>query len=98
MDLAHQAISRDSLVNIVCLTFPIWWLPMNGQWEHPKDEHLAALMKRAQQALARAGLSARDVLDELPAAREEVVTETYSAEFLREMDQLRQQLSGNSAQ
>src|SRR5579872_5652163 len=64
----------------------------------PQDEHLAALMERAQQALARAGLSTQDVLDELPAAREEVVTETYSAEFLREMERLRQQLSGDNAQ
>jgi AbrB family looped-hinge helix DNA binding protein len=57
----------------------------------PQDEHLAALMERAAQALAAAGVTAGDLLEELPAARAEVVTEAYGAEFLREMEQLKAQ-------
>lgn len=57
----------------------------------PQDAHLAALMERAAQALAAAGLTAQDLLGELPAARAEVVTEAYGAEFLREMERLKAQ-------
>jgi bifunctional DNA-binding transcriptional regulator/antitoxin component of YhaV-PrlF toxin-antitoxin module len=57
----------------------------------PQDEHLATLMDRA--ALAAAGMSAQDLLDELPAARAEVVTEAYGAEFVRELERLRSQTS-----
>jgi bifunctional DNA-binding transcriptional regulator/antitoxin component of YhaV-PrlF toxin-antitoxin module len=55
----------------------------------PQDEHLATLTQRAQHALATAGLTAQDVLDELPAARESVVSEAYSAEFVQEIERLR---------
>lgn len=54
----------------------------------PQDAHLAALMERAAAALSAAGLTVRDVLDELPAAREEVMREAYSAEFLKELERL----------
>lgn len=52
----------------------------------PQDIHLAELMERAAQALARAGLTTQDLLDELPRARAAVLAEAYSAEFLREME------------
>lgn len=55
----------------------------------PQDEHLATLMQRGADALAAAGLTADDLIAELPAARAEVVAEAYSAEFLRELEQLR---------
>ena len=58
----------------------------------PQDEHLSALMDRAQQALAAASMTAQDLLGELPAARAEVVTGAYGAEFLRELERLRAQL------
>jgi bifunctional DNA-binding transcriptional regulator/antitoxin component of YhaV-PrlF toxin-antitoxin module len=55
----------------------------------PQDEHLATLTQRAQQALSTAGLTAQDVLDELPAARASVVSEAYGAEFVQEIERLR---------
>ena len=58
----------------------------------PQDTHLSALMDRAQQALAAAGMTARDLLDALPTAQAEVVTEAYGAEFLNEMERLRTQV------
>jgi bifunctional DNA-binding transcriptional regulator/antitoxin component of YhaV-PrlF toxin-antitoxin module len=58
----------------------------------PQDEHLAALMDHAAEALAAAGMTGQDMLDELPAARAEVVTEAYGADFLRELERLRAQL------
>lgn len=54
----------------------------------PQDEHLAMLMEDANQALSNAGLTARDLLDELPAAQTEVVSETYGADFLQELARL----------
>ncbi|HST86837.1 MAG TPA: AbrB/MazE/SpoVT family DNA-binding domain-containing protein [Ktedonobacterales bacterium] len=54
----------------------------------PQDAHLAALMERGAAALSAAGLTVQDVLDELPAARAEVMREAYSTEFLEELDQL----------
>lgn len=58
----------------------------------PQDTHLSALMDRAQQALAAAGMTVQDLLDALPAAQAEVVTEAYGAEFLSEMERLRTQV------
>ena len=49
----------------------------------PQDEHLAEMMESASQALAHAGLTELDLLDELPAARAEVVSEAYGTNFLR---------------
>ena len=54
----------------------------------PQDEHLASLMRRAEHALVAAGLSVQDILDELPSARDAVVSETYGADFAREMQRL----------
>ena len=51
----------------------------------PQDQHLSDLAARAQAALAAAGLSVDDVLAELPAARAEVVEETYGPDFVREI-------------
>jgi bifunctional DNA-binding transcriptional regulator/antitoxin component of YhaV-PrlF toxin-antitoxin module len=53
----------------------------------PQDQHLSDLSSRARAALAAAGLSIEDVLAELPAARAEVVEETYGPEFVREVAQ-----------
>ena len=60
----------------------------------PQDEHLAAMMQRAQQALAAIGMTAQDLLDELPAARAEVAAEAYGAEFLRELERQQAELRG----
>ncbi|HEY7834989.1 MAG TPA: hypothetical protein VIG30_15545 [Ktedonobacterales bacterium] len=60
-------------------------------WEpatEAEDEHLTVLFERAALALALSGLTAQDFLDDLPAARAEVVTEAYPAEFLRELERL----------
>lgn len=51
----------------------------------PQDEQLAALLDHAAAVLAGAGLTAQDVLDELPAARAAVVEELYGAEFMGEL-------------
>ena len=51
----------------------------------PQDEHLAELMDRAAQALERAGLTTEDLLNELPAVRDQVVTELYGKEFMDEL-------------
>jgi bifunctional DNA-binding transcriptional regulator/antitoxin component of YhaV-PrlF toxin-antitoxin module len=52
----------------------------------PQDQHLSNLAARAQAALAAAGLSVDDVLAELPAARAEVVEETYGPDLVREIE------------
>ena len=51
----------------------------------PQDEHLAALLDHAAGVLEGAGLTAQDLLDELPAARAAVVEELYGAEFMDEL-------------
>jgi bifunctional DNA-binding transcriptional regulator/antitoxin component of YhaV-PrlF toxin-antitoxin module len=57
----------------------------------PQDEALAALTQDAERALSMAGLTAQDILDELPAARDAVVSESYGAEFLEELGRLHAQ-------
>ena len=52
----------------------------------PQDEHLEHLMAASMRALASAGLSVQDLLDELPAARERVYQQSYSAELRAEID------------
>src|SRR5579875_1631474 len=47
----------------------------------PQDKHLAELMDRAAQAMERAGLTSEDLLNDLPAVRDQVVTEMYGKEF-----------------
>ena len=54
------------------------------------DIELAALMERTAVALEAAGLTVQDILDELPAARAEIMCAAYSAEFVRELEQLHQ--------
>ena len=54
----------------------------------PQDKPLAALTRDAERALATAGLTAEDLLDKLPAARDAVVSESYGAEFLEELGRL----------
>jgi AbrB family looped-hinge helix DNA binding protein len=54
----------------------------------PQDEYLAALSQHAADAIASAGLTVEDLLDELPAARADVMREMYSPDFLRELEQM----------
>jgi bifunctional DNA-binding transcriptional regulator/antitoxin component of YhaV-PrlF toxin-antitoxin module len=49
----------------------------------PRDRHLADLSARARAALAAAGLPVGDALAQLPAARAEVVAETYGPDLVR---------------
>lgn len=58
----------------------------------PQDEHLEELMRRGREALAAAGITTQDLLDELPAARNEVMLEAYGATFLDELEKLRQEM------
>src|ERR1041385_2008922 len=51
----------------------------------PQDEHLAELSRRAEAALAAAGLTVDDILARLPEARAAVMEEMYPAEFLAEL-------------
>lgn len=48
----------------------------------PQDAQLAALMERASRAVAAVGLTAQDYIDEVPAVREELLQERYSADFI----------------
>lgn len=52
----------------------------------PQDEQLAALMDHASAALEAAGITAEHFLANLPAARDEVVSETYGDAFMRELE------------
>lgn len=63
----------------------------------PQDEHLAALLEGATRALSARGITARDFLDDLPAARAEVMGEAYRGEFLRELERLRGTDAGGGA-
>jgi bifunctional DNA-binding transcriptional regulator/antitoxin component of YhaV-PrlF toxin-antitoxin module len=51
----------------------------------PQEKHLAVLIDRAAEALSRAGLTAQDIIDELPAVRAEIMRETYGDEFVAEL-------------
>src|SRR3954447_5629001 len=53
-----------------------------------QDKHLALLVKQATKALADAGLTAQDIIEELPAVREEIMRETYGEEFVAELARL----------
>lgn len=66
------------------------WLAVGGTvLLVPQGEHLAELFDRAQSALAAAGLSADDVLGELPAARARVVAEAYGDDLALELARAR---------
>jgi hypothetical protein len=49
------------------------------------DPELEAWTEQAQRALAEEGITVQDILDALPAAREDVVRETYGPEFMEEL-------------
>jgi bifunctional DNA-binding transcriptional regulator/antitoxin component of YhaV-PrlF toxin-antitoxin module len=51
----------------------------------PQDKHLAILIQGATKALANAGLTAQDIIDELPAIRDEMMRETYGEAFVAEL-------------
>lgn len=51
------------------------------------DVELEAIMERSARALARLGIDADALLDELPAAREEVLREIYGVAYMREIEQ-----------
>jgi AbrB family looped-hinge helix DNA binding protein len=53
-----------------------------------QDKHLALLVQQATKALANAGLTAQDIIDELPVIREEMMRETYGEEFVAEVARL----------
>lgn len=55
----------------------------------PQDAQLAKLMRQGEEALHSAGLSARDLADELPEAHDTVFRESYSEDFRRELERLR---------
>ncbi len=54
------------------------------------DAELAKQMQHATDILKAAGLTVQDVLNELPAARAEIMRAAYSAEFVRELERLHQ--------
>lgn len=57
----------------------------NALWVIPQDAQLATLMERASRTAAAAGLTAQDYIDELPAIREELLQESYSADFIAQL-------------
>lgn len=50
------------------------------------DGELSSILERAVWSLHEAGLTAQDIIDELPAAREELMHEWYAEEFLAQLD------------
>ena len=76
----RSALGLDAGVSVA-------WIALGGAvLLVPQDQHLSDLAARAQAALAAAGLSVDDVLAELPAARAEVIDETYGPELVREIE------------
>ncbi len=61
------------------------YIVVNGGLLIPQDEDLAGLLDHAAGVFEGAGLTAQDLLDELPAARAAVVEELYGAEFIGEL-------------
>lgn len=55
----------------------------------PQDAHLAQLQETAIQALTEADLTVEDLLAQLPQARDAVMREAYSPEFLAKLRQMR---------
>ena len=60
----------------------------------PQDQHFVELMEQGAKAIADAGITTQDLLDALPAIREEIAIETYGAEFMAELERERQALQG----
>ena len=51
-----------------------------------QDAELEAIMERAALALERLGITVEDIVDELPAARGDVLHEIYGSSSMREID------------
>jgi bifunctional DNA-binding transcriptional regulator/antitoxin component of YhaV-PrlF toxin-antitoxin module len=51
----------------------------------PQDDQLAALMERAAAALAAAGITTQDLLEDVPAARDAVLREAYGDAFMDDL-------------
>ena len=51
----------------------------------PQDDQLAALMERAAAALAAAGITTQDLLDDVPAARDATLREAYGDAFMEDL-------------
>jgi|GEM_PF-2000933 len=51
-----------------------------------EDTALAETMTRASQSLDRLGITPQDILNELPAARAEVLQRAYGAAFLEKLE------------
>ncbi len=62
----------------------------------PQDEHLARLSEHAARVLADAGLSVQDLIDELPAAREQIMREEYGDEFVDALEREHAALRGTA--
>lgn len=54
----------------------------------PQDKHLEKLASAALRALDNARISVGELLEDLPAARDEVVTAHYGAEFLADLERV----------
>ncbi len=52
------------------------------------EADLEMLMERAARAMERMGVTVQDFLDELPAARGEVLQEIYGPAYMREIERL----------
>ncbi len=63
----------------------------------PQDEHLESVLDAAAAALDRAGIRVEDMLDDLEAARAEVVAEHYGEDFMHMLEQLRQAQNATEA-
>jgi bifunctional DNA-binding transcriptional regulator/antitoxin component of YhaV-PrlF toxin-antitoxin module len=55
----------------------------------PQDQHLRQLMDAASHVLESANIAVRQMLDDLPAARAEVVAEHYGEEVIRALELIR---------
>jgi len=52
----------------------------------PQDKHLEDLMSNAMRVMEHAHISVEELLEDLPAARDEVVTEHYGPDFLATLE------------
>ena len=61
-----------------------------------QDKHLAVLMERGTRALAGAGLTAQDLIAELPAIGDKLMRERYGNDFVDEIARLHNELRASS--
>jgi len=59
-----------------------------SQLNDDEDAELATAFARAAQVLDRYGLTAQDLLDELPAARDEAMRRLYGDELVDDLERL----------